>query len=336
MVSGTSKIAVVLFQLGGPDSLEAVEPFLENLFRDPDIIDFPFAKITREPLARLIASRRSKKVRAYYERIGGKSPIGELTVFQAQALERELQKSVDARVFVAMRYWHPLTQEAVAQIQKEEYREVVLLPLFPQYSMTTTGSSVNEWNRRFRGDKHDHPPVKLIKHFYDHPLYVEAIVDNINGTFKRFGRLDRSEVHLVFSAHGVPAKVIEQGDPYQQHVEATVQLVMERGGWKSPHHLCYQSKVGPAAWLKPSLDETLHVLASSGVKHVLVVPITFVTEHLETLHEIDIETRTEAEHLDIQQFEMMPALNDHPTFIRALADLILHQVRSNQEIHQRL
>ena len=335
MVPNTSKIAVVLFQLGGPDSLEAVEPFLENLFRDPDIIDFPFAKIAREPLARIIASRRSRKVRAYYELIGGKSPIRELTLLQAEALERELQNSIDARVFVAMRYWHPLTEEAVAQIQKEQYREVVLLPLFPQYSMTTTGSSVNEWNRRFRRDEHNHVPVKLIKHYYDHPLYVEAIVDKINETFKRFERIDADEVHLVFSAHGVPVKVIERGDPYQHHAETTVQLVTMRGGWKSPHHLCYQSKVGPAAWLKPSLDETIHVLASSDVKHVLVVPITFVTDHVETLHEINIETRSEAEHLGMRQFEMMPALNDHPKFIRALADLVLGKVRSDQKMYER-
>lgn len=332
MVSDSSRIAVVLFQLGGPDSLEAVEPFLENLFRDPDIIDFPLARFTREPLAKLIASRRSKKVRAYYERIGGKSPITELTYLQAQALEGELLKSVDARVLTAMRYWHPLTEEVVAQIQTERYREVVLLPLYPQYSMTTTGSSLNEWNRRFGGG--DDISVKVINHFFDHPLYIEAIVGNINATFERFEGVERSDIHLLFSAHGVPVKVIERGDSYQRHVESTVKLVTDRGHWKSPHHLCYQSKVGPAAWLKPSLDETIYVLASSGAKHVLVVPISFVTEHIETLHEINIETRAEAEQLGIQRFEMMPALNDHPALIRALADLVLRQVTSEKEIHE--
>ena len=332
MASDSSRIAVVLFQLGGPDSLEAVEPFLENLFRDPDIIDFPLARIAREPLAKLIASRRSKKVRGYYERIGGKSPIAELTNLQAQALEGELLKSVDARVLTAMRYWHPLTEEVVAQIQTEGYREVVLLPLYPQYSMTTTGSTLNEWNRRFGGG--DRISVKVIKHFFDHPLYIEAIVGNINATFERFEGVERIDIHLLFSAHGVPVKVIERGDSYQRHVESTVKLVTDRGHWKSPHHLCYQSKVGPAAWLKPSLDETIHVLASSGAKHVLVVPISFVTEHIETLHEINIETRAEAERLGIRRFEMMPALNDHPALIRALADLVLRQVTSKKEIHE--
>lgn len=335
MPSKNPNIAVVLFQLGGPDSVEAVEPFLYNLFKDPDIIDFPFAKIAREPLARFIASRRSNKVRSYYKRIGGKSPIGELTNLQALALERELQRSVEARVFVAMRYWHPLTAETVEEIQKERFREIVLLPLYPQYSVTTTGSSLNEWNRRFRADRQDRLPVKLIKEFYDHPLYIEAIVDNINGTFKRLEHGGAGDVHIVFSAHGVPVKVIEQGDPYKGQIEATVRLVMERGGWKNPHHVCYQSKVGPAAWLRPSLDETIHALASSGVKKLLVIPISFVTEHIETLHEINIEARTEAKHLGIQQFEMMPALNDHPIFIRALADLVLRQIPIVQERHER-
>ncbi len=332
MASDSSRIAVVLFQLGGPDSLEAVQPFLENLFRDPDIIDFPLARIAREPLAKFIASRRSKKVRGYYERIGGKSPIAALTNLQAQALEGELLKSVDARVLTAMRYWHPLTEEVVAQIQTEGYREVVLLPLYPQYSMTTTGSSLNEWNRRFGGG--DHISVKVIDHFFDHPLYIEAIVGNIDATFERFEGVERGDIHLLFSAHGVPVKVIERGDLYQRHVESTVKLVTGRGHWKSPHHLCYQSKVGPAAWLKPSLGETIHVLASSGAKHILVVPISFVTEHIETLHEINIETRAEAEQLGIRRFEMMPALNDHPVMIRALADLVLRQVTSEKEIHE--
>ncbi len=328
MDATTSKIAVVLFQLGGPDSVEAVEPFLENLFKDPDIIDFPLAKIAREPLAKIIASRRSRKLRAHYQDIGGKSPIGELTALQAFALERELQKSVDAKVYVAMRYWHPLTEETVVEITKNQYNIIVLLPLYPQYSITTTGSSVNEWSRRYAGDKHNHVPTTLIKHFYDHPLYIEALVDNIAAALKRFDPIDAGQVHLVFSAHGVPLKVIEKGDPYQKHIESTVRLVVARGGWKSPHHLCYQSKVGPSAWLKPSLEETIHVLASSKVRNLLVIPIAFVTEHIETLHEINIETCAEAEHLGIQQFEMMPALNHHPTFIRALADLVLRQVEN--------
>lgn len=326
------RIAVVLFQLGGPDSLDAVNPFLTNLFRDPDIIDFPLAKIAREPLARYIAFRRSKKVGAYYRRIGGKSPIGALTGLQARALEAELRKSIDAKVYTAMRYWHPLTEETVSEIEKESFRSIVLLPLYPQYSKTTTGSSVNEWNRRFRTNRENRLPVKLIEHFYDHPLYIEAIVENINATLKRFGRSDEKEIHLVFSAHGVPVKVIESGDPYQRQIESTVRLVMERGGWGCPHHLCYQSKVGPAAWLKPSLDETVHSLAAKSVKNLLVVPVAFVTEHIETLHEINIETREEAERLGIQQFEMMPALNDHPKFIRALTDLVIRAVRSGHSM----
>jgi protoheme ferro-lyase len=400
-------IAVVLFQLGGPDSLDAVEPFLFNLFCDPDIIDFPFARLARPTLARLISSRRARHVQQHYASMGGKSPIRELTERQAAALEKELRKSVEARVFVAMRYWHPLTEEAFAQVVAGDFRELILLPLYPQYSKTTTGSSLNEW-RRLHGSKGNPPiPTGTIHHFYDHPAYVDAVVEKITEGLARFcaadvilspdalhrdeesqqfemkktsrgvhpareliktlrevppeGELKKilrfaqddnrklsgnrsarplpaltaaspqsaqstDDVWLVFSAHGVPVKVIESGDPYQKQIEETVRLVMERGGWRNPHVLCWQSRVNPGKWLEPSLSETLRALAAQGTERVLVIPISFVTDHVETLAEIDIEARALACQVGIRQFELMPALNDSPTFIRALADLVLAQV----------
>jgi len=332
-------VAIVLFQLGGPDSPEAIEPFLYNLFSDPDIIDFPLSRFARPALARLMASRRAKRVEGHYAKIGGKSPLRELTERQAKSLEAELGMRLEARVFIAMRYWHPLTEEAVKEILKRDFSQLILLPLYPQYSRTTTGSSLNEWRRRFDPEAAKRRvPVKVIREFYDHPLYLEAVVERIDeglakfsrGTFDQESRLATrkadEEVHLVFSAHGVPLGVIEAGDPYQAQVEATVEGVVRRGGWANPYRLCYQSRVGPGRWLGPMLDETLRELATAGAGKVLIVPISFVSDHVETLCEIDIEARELAGHLGYLKFEMMPALNDSPRFIQALADLVFREV----------
>lgn len=320
------KIAVVLFQLGGPDSLDAIEPFLYNLFRDPDIINFPGAFIARRPLAKFIASRRSRKVKSHYQEIGGKSPIGELTAAQATALERELVRLVPSRVFVAMRYWHPFTHEVIATLQKERFTRIVLIPLYPQFSKATTISSRKEWDRQCRISRFHYVPTSSVCCYYNHPLYIEAIVDNITTAYAKFAGIPPRDIDLLFSAHGVPVSLINEGDPYQFQIQESVRLVMEQGRWNSPHHLCYQSKVGPAEWLKPSLDTRIHELAEAGRKHLLVVPIAFVTEHIETLHEINIETREEAHRLGIKQFEMMPALNDSTKFIACLVDLVMKQV----------
>jgi ferrochelatase len=326
-------IAVVLFQLGGPDSPEAIEPFLYNLFSDPDIIDFPFARLARPALARLIASRRAKHVQQHYARIGGRSPIRELTERQAAALERELRRTIDARCLVAMRYWNPSTADAIRQIQGHGFDQLVLLPLYPQYSKTTTGSSLNEWRRQYSATARDLGEARVIPEFYNHSFYIEALVEKINlglEKFRRAGNLNNDDVHLVFSAHGVPLKEIEQGDPYQSQIESTMRSVMECGRWPNPHCLCYQSRVGPGKWLQPALDSSLRRLAAQGEERVLVIPISFVTDHVETLHEIDIEARELAGKLGIRQFEVMPALNDSPTFIRALADLVTKAVMSEQ------
>lgn len=320
------KIAVVLFQLGGPDSLEAVEPFLFNLFMDPDIIDFPFTQFVRRAFARFISSKRSKKVALNYAAIGGKSPILELTNAQARALEAKLRKTLTATVFVAMRYWHPLTARVAEQVRDGQYEEIVLLPLYPQYSRTTSGSSINEWNRQCKRIGLKSSREEIVHHFYDNPHYIGAIVDCINLALARFKGIPSTDIHLLFSAHGVPESVIESGDPYQRHVEATVELVLKHGNWKCLWTLCYQSKVGPAQWLKPSLNETIDNLGASGTKNVLVIPVAFLTDHIETLHEINIETRHRAEHLGITNFEVMPGLNSHPMLIQALSEEVTRRV----------
>ncbi|HEX2712682.1 MAG TPA: ferrochelatase [Candidatus Acidoferrales bacterium] len=324
VVDERKKVGVVLFQLGGPDSPEAVEPFLYNLFCDPDIIPLgPLGGILRKPLARYIARRRSRVAAHHYNEIGGQSPIRLLTERQARALESALRPHVEPRVVVAMRYWHPLTAEAVQQIDGTALNDLVLLPLYPQYSFATSRSSLNEWARVYRQPR---PQMSLhtIENFYSHPLYIQAIAERIALSLAHFDRPNNA--HLVFSAHGLPMSLVERGDPYPRQVEATVRLVLECGGWPNAHTLCFQSKVGRQKWLEPSLTETIERLAHAGAKHVLVVPIAFVTEHIETLHEINIEAREQAERLGVEQFEMMPALGDSPRFIATLADLVLRAV----------
>jgi ferrochelatase len=318
MTRTTRRLGVVLFQLGGPDTLAAIEPFLFNLFCDPDIIDFPFARIGRKPLAKLISATRARKVQHHYATIGGGSPIRRFTERQARALETELSNhSLDARCFVAMRYWHPFTHEAIAELEAAQCDEVVLLPLYPQYSSTTTGSSLNEWQRLFGKDV----PVHNVGAFYRHPIYLDAVVEKVDEALSRFPRSERPEI--LFSAHSVPVSVIAKGDPYQRQIEETVQLLMQRGAWPNRHRLCYQSKVGASKWLQPSLHRTLHDLAKENVQEVCIVPVAFVSDHVETLGEIDHEAREEARRLGITRFEMSAGLNDSPKFISALGQLVL-------------
>ena len=322
----TKPVGIVLLQLGGPDSQENVEPFLYNLFCDPDIIDLPLAFLFRRSLARFISSRRAPKVREYYRRIGGRSPILKLTMRQARALQDALAGRMNCRVAVAMRYWHPMTAQAVQTIRESGVERVLLLPLYPQYSKTTTGSSVNEWRRVLRQQRANGLQVDVVDEYCEHPLYVRALVRNITIALKRVKPADRSRVHLVFSAHGTPVKLVEAGDPYQQQILRTYNAVVQEGNFGLPTCLCYQSKVGPQKWLTPSLDETIQRLAAEKVTHVVVVPIAFVSDHSETLWEINIEAREHAKRLGIRHFDMSPGLNNNPLFIQALADIVQQRV----------
>ena len=328
MTRTARRVGIVLFQLGGPDTLEAIEPFLYNLFCDPDIIDFPFARIGRKPLAKLISTTRAHKVQHHYATIGGGSPIRRHTECQARALETELRnQGIDARCFVAMRYWHPFTNEAIARLQASRCGEIVLLPLYPQYSCTTTGSSLNEWRRRFDPHQFDPQhfaaeeiPVHCVETFYRNPHYLDAVIERVNAALARFPEPHRPEI--VFSAHSIPMSIVEKGDPYQRQIEETVRLLTERGQWRNPYRLCYQSKVGASRWLQPSLHQTLRQLAAERVREMCVVPVAFVSDHVETLAEIDREAREEAHRLGITHFEMSSGLNDSPTFIQALAQMV--------------
>ncbi len=323
------RIGIVLFQLGGPDSLATVEPFLRNLFRDPDIIPLGPLNFLRGPLASYIAKKRTPPVAARYAMIGRRSPISLLTERQRIRLAKSLEPYIDPIAVIAMRYWKPLTEDAVAALKNAGHLdELVLLPLYPHYSYATTLSSLKEW-RRVYGEPVDTLPERSIEAFYDHPKYIEALVTNIGKCLRQFP--DASRIHLLFSAHGLPMSLVENGDPYPKHITETVRLVCEHGAqrfpnWPKTHLLCYQSKVGPAKWLEPSFLATLEKLGHEGVKEAMVVPISFVTEHIETLHEINIDGRADAKKWGIQRYRMMPAVGDSPAFIAALTDLVLRAV----------
>jgi protoporphyrin/coproporphyrin ferrochelatase len=333
-LAGKKRVGIVLFQLGGPDSLEAVEPFLLNLFLDPDIIPLGPFGLLRRPIAKLISSRRCIPVAGKYGQIGRRSPIGTLTERQRARLVEAVSPFIEPVAVTAMRYWHPFTSEAVDALGKAQpLDEIVLLPLYPHYSYATTLSSLKEWRRVADqanwGQSAAKPPERIVNNFHNHPLYVQALVQRIGSVLRQFP--DSSRIHLVFSAHGLPMSLVEKGDPYPNQIEETVHLTCGLGarqypGWPRTHLLCYQSRVGPAKWLQPSLTGTIERLGREGVKEMLVVPISFVTEHIETLHEINIEAREEAKKFGVETFRMMPAVGDSPLFIEALKDVVLRAV----------
>ncbi len=310
-----SKTAVLLLQMGGPDSIADIEPFLFNLFSDRDIIKIGPAFL--QPfLARLIARRRSGKVSAYYSKIGGKSPIRELTEQQAAELEKRLGD--DYRCFVAMRYSRPDTSEALAAISREGIKRIIALPLYPHFSRATTGSSLNQLERD-QASSNDNIELTIIRQFCDHPQYIGALVEKIEKGLSGIG--NRSDVQLLFSAHGLPQSFIDSGDPYLEQIETTVRLVMERFADIS-HHLSFQSRAGPVKWLEPSTEDKIRELAAKGTGSLLVVPISFVSDHIETLYEIDIQYREEALKLGMSRFDRVESLNSSEKFLNCLVDLV--------------
>lgn len=310
----TAKKAVLMLQMGGPDSLEAVEPFLLNLFTDRDIIKIGPAWL--QPLiARILVKRRKGHVEENYSLIGGKSPLRALTEEQAKCLEKTLGS--DYRCFVAMRYWRPSTLEALADIKRAGIEEVTALSLYPHYSRATSGSSINEL-KRVLAESGVSFNVRYVDNFHNDSGYIEAMAEKINEGLQQFHPL--ADVELLFSAHSLPQSFIDEGDPYLDQIKESVRLIMER--FDLPHHLSFQSRAGPVKWLEPSTDEMLQRLAAGGVKNILVVPLSFVSDHIETLHEIDIEYSKKAWELGIARFERMPSLNSSPRFIEALAGMV--------------
>ncbi len=307
------KKGVVLLNLGGPDSLEAIEGFLYNLFSDYDIIRIP--KPVQKPLARIIAKIRAKRTRHYYELMGGKSPQREQTEEQAKELQKKLGE--EYKVVVAMRYWHPFTEEALEELFKEDIEKILLLPMYPQFSRATTGSSFNEFERIYLKLKFPKVPVIRVYSYHDNPRYIKAMVENIKENIPP----NYKDHFFLFTAHSLPEYLIREGDPYKEQTEETVRLIMEHFP-EVKYALGYQSKVGPFRWLEPSTDKLIERLASEGIKKLVVIPVSFVCEHSETLYEIDRQYRELALSSGIEEFIRVPTLKTHPLFIEALYGIV--------------
>lgn len=318
-----TQYAVVLLNLGGPDSLDAVEPFLKNLFSDHDIFKIP---VGQNIFAKLISRWRGPKVRERYKQIGGKSPINEWTKIQGAMLRDMLKKEdKDIDVHIAMRYWRPAIKDAAARLSQQNTEKIVLLPLYPHYSTTTTGSSFREWQRAYTGN-----PARLIyvDHYCENKKYISAVNQRIDEAILRFPKEVRDNIQIVFSAHGIPERLVKKGDPYSHQIKRTVDGVMAARNFSHAHHLCFQSKVGPFAWLKPATDDTLVELAKNNAKQILVVPISFVSDHIETLHELDIEYREIAHGAGIEDYVVMQGLNDSKAFAAALKEITMQALHT--------
>jgi protoporphyrin/coproporphyrin ferrochelatase len=324
----TGRVGVLLLNLGGPDQLDDVRPFLFNLFSDPEIIRLPFSWL-QKPLAWFIATTRTRKSQENYRQIGGGSPLRQITEEQANALQDVLRsKGHEAQVYIGMRYWYPFTEEAIARIKRDGIEKLVILPLYPQFSISTSGSSFRLLEKIWQED----PALQKVEHtvipsWYNSPGYLEAMAQLIAQELDRFPEPDK--VHVFFSAHGVPQSYVEEaGDPYQKEIEECTTLIMQTLNRSNDYTLAYQSRVGPVEWLKPYTEEAIQELAAQGIQDLLVVPISFVSEHIETLQEIDMEYREVAEEAGIHRFERVPALNTHPVFINDLADLVINALNS--------
>lgn len=319
-----TRTAVVLFNLGGPDGPDAVEPFLFNLFNDPAIIGLPGP--FRWLIAKLAAKRRAPLAREIYGRLGGGSPLPALTREQAAALEAELNAPGltssgpdEYRVFVAMRYWRPFAHETAAKVEAFGPDRVVLLPLYPQYSTTTTGSSIADW-RRAAAKRGLAAETRAICCYPLADGWIAAQADLLR---RKLAEAGAARPRVLFSAHGLPKKVVAKGDPYQWQVERTAEKLADAAGLgREDWRVCYQSRVGPLEWISPSLDDELERAAADGTG-VVVVPVAFVSEHSETLVELDIEYAGRARELKLPAYVRVPAVGSHPDFISALADQVL-------------
>jgi ferrochelatase len=316
------RLAIVLFNLGGPDAPESVRPFLVNLFTDPAILRVP--AFVRPWLGRFIAWRRTKPAAANYAILGGRSPLLELTQNQATALEAALNAdgTVEAKAFIAMRYWHPMSDAAAAEVKEWGPDEILLLPLYPQFSTTTTGSSILDWERAAARIGLDVPTTTLCC-FHSDDGFADATTRIVRDAWRKArAELDpATPLRILFSAHGLPESIVRAGDPYQWQVEQSVARVVERLGIEGlDHAICYQSRVTPQKWIGPSTEEELARAASDKVA-VLVVPIAFTSEHSETLVELDVEYREAAHRLGVPGYFRAPTQNSDPAFIASLAEL---------------
>ena len=333
MTSKPGGTAVLLLNMGGPDSIQAVRPFLKNLFSDPAIIGLPgFARL---PLATFLSGTRAKKVIPRYRLIGGKSPIGEITARQAEALAEALSSGGQPEmgpVLPAFSYWHPFIGDSLKQASDCGSRKLLVLSLYPQYCSATTGACLRDLEAALPGSLFE-GNVRIIERWPDHPGYLDALASTIGEALDLIRPEERDDAVVLFSAHGIPVSLAEKGDPYPMEITRTVRGVMERLGTRK-HVLAFQSRLGPVKWLAPNLQDALKDLAQKEAPPVVVVPVSFVSDHIETLYELDIQHREIARDLGISTYVRAPALNTRPDFIRALADMVISATQGETEDNQ--
>ena len=311
------KKAIILFNLGGPDRLESVEPFLFNLFNDPEILSVP--SVLRYPLAKFISKRRAPIAKNIYREIGNKSPILELTQEQATSLENSLSTKGNYKCFVVMRCWHPRAKDIIKKVKEFNPDEIILLPLYPQFSAATSGSSINEWNDLCKKENYK-VKTKTICCYPTENNFIESHVSLITKTLKN---IEDKNFKLLFSAHGLPEIKIKKGDPYQWQVEETVNAIMSKlKGERLDYTIIYQSRVGPLKWIGPSTDTEI-IKYSKENKGIVIVPVAFVSEHSETLVELDIEYKKLALENGCSFYKRVPALGIEESFIKGLVELVI-------------
>ncbi len=330
-----SKIAVLLVNFGGPDSLYSVKPFLYKLFSDPTVLNFPFAFLYRKPLAWLISNLRAKASQKMYKKIGSMSPLIPITYLQAEKLQSLFSKNdLPIDVFIGFRYCKPFIESALAEISSGTYERLIILPLYPQYSYTTAGSVeliVDKWFRDYRIDAnastHNDMKIHFIKEWYKDEDYIESYANLINNSLSN---LDLRSTEIIFSAHSIPVFNIENGDPYQEHITETANLIITKISWKKRWHIAYQSKLGPVKWLEPGTDKVIEQIAQRNQNtNILVVPISFVCEHVETIFEIGMLYKEIANKLGIKRFARVPALNTDKYLIQALYNQVVSCLENN-------
>lgn len=330
-MTGSGPTGIVLLNLGGPATLDQVEPFLLELFADREIIQLPFQRW----LGPFIARRRAPSVRELYAAIGGGSPILQWTETQGRGMVERLDRLSPATAphhfYIAFRYIQPKSEDALRAMQADGVRRAVAFTQYPQFSCSTTGSSLNElWRAAGRLGLQNAFEWSVIDRWPVHPGFIDAMTHTVRQGLDTFDPADRDHVVLLFSAHSLPLHVIDRGDPYPQEVGATVQRVVERLAAANPYLLAYQSEVGPVRWLGPSTERVIRRLGARGHRHVLVVPIAFTSDHIETLSELDREYGHLAQQVGITHYKRAPALNAHPLFLDAMGDIVREHLASGR------
>ncbi|XP_051267949.1 ferrochelatase, mitochondrial [Dicentrarchus labrax] len=332
------KTGILMLNMGGPEKLEDVHDFLLRLFMDTDLMKLP----VQNKLGPFIAKRRTPKIQEQYSKIGGGSPIKHWTSMQGEGMVKLLDEmspeTAPHKFYIGFRYVNPLTEDAIEEMEKDGVERAVAFTQYPQYSCSTTGSSLNAIYRYY-SNRGDRPKMNwsVIDRWPTHPLLVECFAEHISNELLKFPEGKRDDVVILFSAHSLPMAVVNRGDPYPQEVGATVQRVMERLGHCNPYRLVWQSRVGPMSWLGPQTDEVIKGLCERGKKNILLVPIAFTSDHIETLHELDIEYgQVLGEECGVENIRRAESLNGNPLFMKALADLVQSHLKSNQPCSRQL